>query len=308
MDGGEHIVLDQALGDDDRVLEVVTVKGRERDEHVLADGQLAFAGRGAVGDDLVRLDLVADADDRPLVLAGALVEADELAKLVLVGVVDDDALGVDESDRAAALGLDDHAGVLADDLLHARGHRWRLGDDQRDRLPLHVGAHQGPVGVVVLQEGDQRRRHSDDLLGRDVHVLHVVRLDRGQVAADAGEDVLRADLAGLVEHIRRGQDRLHLLVGPQVLDLAGHLAPLDLAVGREQETVLVDLAVNAQRRDEADVGAFRGLDGADAAVVRDVDVTHLEAGALAVQAAGAQGRETPLVDEHGQGVGLVHHL
>jgi hypothetical protein len=275
---------------------------------IASDGQLAFAGRGAVGDDLVRLDLVADADDRPLVLAGALVETDELAKLVLVGVVDDDALGVDERDRAATLGLDDHAGVVADDLLHARGHRRRLGNDQRHRLPLHVGAHQGPVGVVVLQEGDQRRRHPDDLLGRDVHVLHVVRLDRGQVAADAGEDVLRADLAGLVEHVRRGQDRLHLLVGPQVLDVAGHLAPLDLAVGGEQEAVLVDLAVDAQRRDEADVGAFRRLDGADAAVVRDVDVTHLEAGPLAVQAAGAQGRETSLVDEHGQGVGLVHHL
>jgi hypothetical protein len=134
------------------------------------------------------------------------------------------------------------------------------------------------------------------------------RLNRGQVPADAGENVLVADLAGIVEHVRRGQDRLHLLVGPQELDVSGDLAPFHLAVGREQEAVLVDLAVDAQRGDEADVGAFRRLDGADAAVVGDVDVAHLEAGPLAVESAWPQGREPPLVNEHGQGVGLVHHL
>jgi hypothetical protein len=53
----------------------------------------------------------------------------------------------------------------------------------------------------------------------------------------------------------------------------------------------------SQRRDQADVGAFRRLDRADPAVVRNVHVAHLEAGALAVQAARAQGREPALVGE-----------
>ena len=48
-------------------------------------------------------------------------------------------------------------------------------------------------------------------------------------------------------------------------------------------------AVDGQRGDEADVGAFRRFDRADSAVVRNVHVAHFEAGALAVQAAGTQG-------------------
>ena len=108
--------------------------------------------------------------------------------------------------------------------------------------------------------------------------------------------------------VGRGQDRLVLLVRPQPLDLLGQLPVLELLVGSDQEAVLVHAGVDGQAGDQADVRAFRGFDGADAAVVRDVDVADLEAGPLAVQAAGAQGREPPLVREHRQRVGLVDHL
>ncbi len=180
--------------------------------------------------------------------------------------------------------------------------------DQRHGLPLHVRAHEGAVGVVVLEERNQRRRHADDLLRRDVDVLDLGGVDLGQVAVDAGEHLTLADPPLIVEHVARREDRLHLLVGPEVLDLAGDLAVLDLAVGRQQEAVLVDLRVDAQRADEADVRAFGRLDRADAAVVADVHVAHLEAGPLAVQAARAERRETALVDEHRERVGLVDDL
>ena len=102
--------------------------------------------------------------------------------------------------------------------------------------------------------------------------------------------------------------RLVLLVGPQPLDLLGELAVLDLLIGRDQEAVFVHAGVDRQAGDQADVRAFRGLDGANAAVVGNVHVADLEAGPLAVQAAGAQGRKPPLVREHRQRVGLVDHL
>ena len=73
------------------------------------------------------------------------------------------------------LGADDHAGVLGDVLLQAGGDERRLGDQQRHRLPLHVGAHQRAVGVVVLEERDQPGRDADHLLGRDVDVLRPCR-------------------------------------------------------------------------------------------------------------------------------------
>ena len=89
VDRGVDVFLHQPLADDDRVLEVVAVPGHEPDQDVAAQRQLALVGRGAVGEDLALLDLLADLDDRLLVQAGPLVQADVLAQLVDVVVVDD---------------------------------------------------------------------------------------------------------------------------------------------------------------------------------------------------------------------------
>ena len=57
VDRGEDVVAHDALGEQDRVLEVVAVPRHERDEHVPPERQLAEIGRGTVGDDVARLDL-----------------------------------------------------------------------------------------------------------------------------------------------------------------------------------------------------------------------------------------------------------
>src|SRR3954454_15403837 len=49
VDRREHVVLHQALGEDDRVLEVVALPRHQGDEEVLAQRQLAVVGRGALG-------------------------------------------------------------------------------------------------------------------------------------------------------------------------------------------------------------------------------------------------------------------
>ena len=85
-------------------------------------------------------------------------------------------------------------------------------------------------------------------------------------------------------------------------------AVLDLLVRALDEPELGDAGEARERRDEADVRAFRRLDRTDAAVVRGVDVAHLEPGALAREAARPEGRETPLVRDLGKGVRLVHEL
>ena len=78
--------------------------------------------------------------------------------------------------------------------------------------------------------------------------------------------------------------------------------------GAQQEPELVDAGVGGEVADEADVRAFGRLDGAHAAVVRRVDVAHLEPGALAGEAARPQRGKPALVGEPGQRVGLVHEL
>ena len=52
MDRGEDVLLDDPLGEQDRVLEVVAVPRHERDEHVATERELAELRRRAVGDDV----------------------------------------------------------------------------------------------------------------------------------------------------------------------------------------------------------------------------------------------------------------
>ena len=92
------------------------------------------------------------------------------------------------------------------------------------------------------------------------------------------------------------------------MHVVGDPAVLHLAVRRLDEAELVDARVARQRRDQADVRTFRRLNRADAPVVRRVDVADLEPGALARQTAGPERRETPLVRDLRERVGLVHEL
>ena len=62
-----------------------------------------------------------------------------------------------------------------------------LGPQERHRLTLHVGAHEGTVRVVMLQERNHRGGDGDHLARRDVDVVDLVT---GHVV----------DLATLVAH------------------------------------------------------------------------------------------------------------
>ena len=185
MDRGEEVVLDHPLGDQDGVLEVVAAPRHEGDQHVAPQRQLADVGRRPVGQHVARVDPLSAHHHRLLIDAGVLVGALVLDQVVdvhagvarvlarLVGA-DHHALGVDAFDHAVALGDHRHARVAADRALKPGADQRRVGLEQRHRLALHVRAHQRAVGVVVFQKRDQRGRHRDELVGRDVHVLHVL--------------------------------------------------------------------------------------------------------------------------------------
>src|SRR5262249_46061890 len=144
VDRGEDVVLDDALGEQDRVLEVVAVPRHERDQHIAAEREFAELGRGTVGDDVAFLDGVAHLHQRPLVDAGVLVRALELLqpvdvdaglrRVVLLGRAHDDTGGVDLVDDAGAARSDRGAGVARHHAFHAGTDERRLGAHQRHRL------------------------------------------------------------------------------------------------------------------------------------------------------------------------------
>src|SRR6202043_2306727 len=89
-------------------------------------------------------------------------------------------------------------------------------------------------------------------------------------------------------------------------DIVNYPAAFDLAVRRLDEAVVVDTRVATQRRDQSDVGTFRGLNRADTSVVRGMHVANFESRTFARQTARPKRRETPLVRDLGERVGLVH--
>jgi hypothetical protein len=94
----------------------------------------------------------------------------------------DDAFAVHAIHHAVAAADDHGAGIARRDFFHARAHQRRLRAQQGNRLPLHVGTHQGAVGVVVLEERNQRGRHAHQLLGADVDVINLIAALQHKVA------------------------------------------------------------------------------------------------------------------------------
>src|SRR5207245_8977618 len=84
--------------------------------------------------------------------------------------------------------------------------------------------------------------------------------------------------------------------------------PSDAGVRRLDESVRIHATVRREGADEADVRTFRRLDRADAAVVAEVHIADVEAGALTREAARPEGREAPLVGELVERVRLLHEL
>ncbi len=264
-------------------------------------------------------DLIADLHQRPLVDAGVLVRALELhqpvdvdaglGRIRLVGGADDDTGGVDLIDHAGAARGDSRAGIAGDHAFHAGADERRLGMNERHRLPLHVGAHERAVGVVVLEERNERRRHRNKLLRRHVHEVHLVRRNELHVAGVSHDDEIVGEAALRIDRGIGLRDRVAPFLHRREIDhLVGDAAVLHLAIGRFDEAVFVDAREGRERIDQPDIRPFRRLDRTDAAVVRRVHVAHLEAGALTRKTARPERRQTPLVRDLRQRVGLVHEL
>src|SRR5690606_39105224 len=315
---GVAVIGHDLLGDQDRVLEVVAVPGHEGDQHVLTQSQFAQVGRCAVGQNVTAGHDIAALDDGSLVDVGVLVGTGvlghvvdvytDLAGHVLVVVhADDHALGVHVHHHAAAAGLHGRARVDGHGALDARADQRLFGTQAGNGLALHVGAHQCAVGVVVLQERNQRSGHGHDLRGSHVHVMDVLgRRHHGFAGFAASHQIVGEGAVFGQLGVGLGDDVVAFLDGRQVVDLLADLAVHELAVRRLQEAVLVQASVQGHGVDQADVRTFRRLDRAHAAVVGGVHVAHFEAGALAGQTARTQGRDAALVRELGPGVGLVH--
>ncbi len=99
-----------------------------------------------------------------------------------------------------------------------------------------------------------------------------------------------------------------LFEGREIANLVGDLAILDDPVWSLNETMDIDPRVGRQRCNQTDVRTFRRLDRADTTVVCRMDVTNFEAGTFTGQTTGAESRETTLMGNFRERIGLIHKL
>ncbi len=320
VDAREAVFLNDALGDQDRVFEVVAVPRHERDAHVLTQRELAHVDRRTVGEDVAARDHIAFLHERTLVDAGVLVRTRELRQVVdidagfarigfTVGNTHDDTRRIDAVDDAAAQRDHAHARVARDVALHTGADQRLLGADRRHALTLHVRTHQRAVRVVVFEERNQRRRDRNDLLRRNVHVVDVFRRRLLEFVLVPHVDEVADELTFRIELRTRLRDHvLGFVDRRQVLDLVRDFAADHFPIRRFEETVFVRARIRREAVDQTDVRTFRRFDRTDATVVRRMHVAHFETGALARQATRSKRRNATLVRHFRQRVVLVHEL
>ena len=180
----------------------------------------------------------ADVHDGTLVDAGTVVGTQVLGQTVLLGlavvVLDGDIPCGHLGDGTGTLSQDGDLGIDAVLVLLAGGHHRGLRTQQGHGLTLHVGTHQGTVGVVVLQEGDHGSRDGHHHLGGHVHVIHLSGGHRDDLVAAAAGDTLVDEAVVLVHRLGSLADNILVFhIGGHILDLVGDLTGglIHLAVG-----------------------------------------------------------------------------
>ena len=314
VDGGQDVLFHDALVEDDGVLVVMAFPRHEGNQQVAAEGHLTIVGTRAIGQNLAGLYALAHGNQRGLVVVGALVGALELTQDVGIALAliihDGDDISGDVFDHTGLRGDNNVASVVRSALLHTGTHQRSLGAHQRHGLLLHVRTHQGTVSIVVLQERNHGRTHGNHLARGDVNVVHTGGIGKPDIS------VLQADLNTLAGEVALcvlldlglSNSEAVLFIGGEVLHLVGDLAVHNLAVRGLNEAESIHAGVGRQRTNEANVRALRGLNRAHTAVVRSVNVSHLNASALTRQAAWAQRGQAALVGQAGQRVVVVHEL
>ena len=316
MHRSEVIVADEAFVEEDGVFVVITFPGHESHDDVAAQGQFALVGGGAVGQNLFFMDMIAFMDDGELIDAGSLIGAFVFQQFVgfegaVFIVTDHNGVAVDFFHHAVGLGRFHNTGVHGGFVFHPGTDKGRFGNEERNGLTLHVGAHQGAVGVVVFKEGNKGGGHGNDLFRADVHVIHLRGVDDGDIRAAADIDAFVDEAVFFVQlFVGLGYDKAFFFVGGEVIDgfryHAGFL--IHAAVRRFDKAVFVDFGESGERTDKADVGTFRRFNGAHTAVMGMVNVSHFHTGTFSGETAGAEGRKTAFVGQFRQGVCLIHEL
>src|SRR5215217_7383218 len=162
----------------------------------------------------------------------------------------------------------------------------------------------------MLQERNQGCGKTHNLVRRHVHEFYFFRIKDREVTCLTALDLIFNEVTLVIQRdVCLGDPREIFFFSTEVsVALQVYFTTLHFTVRSFDKAHVIDLGMYAKRRDQTNVRTFRCFDGTQTAVVAIVYVTNFEAGALAGQTAWSEGRDTTLVRDLRQRVGLVKEL
>ena len=131
-------------------------------------------------------------------------------------------------------------------VFHTSTHIRGFWINQWNSLTLHVGTHEGTVGVIVFQERNTCCRNGNYLFWRHVHVVDLIRWELLVVTTVTSHND-RLSKATLFVQLRVGlrDDVLIFFIGCQPNDFVGHhtFFTVHFTVWRLDETIFVQVSV-----------------------------------------------------------------
>ena len=161
----------------------------------------------------------------------------------------------------------------------------------------------------MLQEGNKSGGNRDNLLGRYVHILHVLGRTCGIVTLVTAGNMLNGKGSILLKVGRNLSNIIFILIhSRQIINLVSCLSIYNLPVRSFQESVLVNTSIDCKRNNQTNVWSFRSFDRTHATVVSVVNVTNLNTCTVTRKSTRSQGVQTALVGQLSQGINLIHEL
>ena len=229
------------------------------------------------------------ADNRSLVDAGSLVGTFEFKQLIFINALsvisaDGNVIRVYEFDSSRMFRQLYNAGILGRFMLHSGSYNRSLGHQQRHGLPLHVGSHQRPVGVVVFKEGDHRGSNGYYLLWRYVHIIDHFPREQIDLTAHASGGYLHIHKVAfrIQRFIGLSNDFILFVISGQVMNFICYPSCgfIYNPVRSLNKSIFIDHSIGGERSDQPDIRAFRRLDRTHSSIMRMVDVTYFESGSF----------------------------
>ena len=171
-------------------------------------------------------------------------------------------------------------------VFHTSTNERRFRIDQRNSLTLHVGTHEGTVGVIVFQERNTCCRNGNYLFRRNVHVIYTrcwIFLVNPLVTS---HDNFFSKSAICVQfRVSLRYCVFIFFIGSQPNNFVGNFTSctVNLTVWCLNETILVEVSVRRQVIDQTDVWPFRCFDWTHTTIVSVVHVTHFISSAVTCQ-------------------------